>query len=123
MTQHELLAFIDRLHAFIERSVSNRGPWCWPTRELLVENLADNKTLWGPSWDSGFRQTLRSLRHHDWAVEEGCSPHCHARHVRLTSAGLEMLRLMNEHGCATHRTRPHGSGCHAQFKLHRNLAA
>lgn len=122
MTQHELLAFIDALHGFIERSVSNRGPWCWPTRELLVENLADNKKLWGPSWDSGFRQTLQSLRRHGWAVEEGCAPHCHAKHVRLTSAGLEMLRLMNEHGCRNHRAR-NPNGCHEQFKLHRSLAA
>ena len=37
MTQHELLAFMRGLHDHVERSLSKPGPWCWPTRELLLE--------------------------------------------------------------------------------------
>jgi hypothetical protein len=124
MTQHELLAFVDGLRRHVETQVSNPGPWCWPTRELLVENLKANAKLWGPGLISGeFPDTLRTLKAKDWAAEAPCSPHCHANHVSLSEAGLEALRLMNERGCAGHIHVKRRERCHAKFRFHRKRAA
>lgn len=121
MTMHEALYFIRGLHDYTERSVANKGPWCWPTRELLASNVAANRDRFtgGARNQGNFRMQLGIARRRGWVVEEGCSPHCHAMHVRLTGAGLEALRLMDEHGCNSEKARPCvTSGLH----LHRKAA-
>jgi hypothetical protein len=124
MTQHELLAFVDGLRRHVETEISNPGPWCWPTRELLVENLKANAKLWGPGLISGeFPHTLRTLKAKEWAAEAPCSPNCHANHVSLTEAGLEALRLMDERGCVGHIHVKRRERCHAKFRFRRKLAA
>jgi hypothetical protein len=124
MTQHELLAFVDGLRRHVETEISNPGPWCWPTRELLVENLKANAKLWGPGLISGeFPDTLRTLKAKEWAAEAPCSPNCHANHVSLTEAGLEALRLMDERGCAGHIHVKRRERCHAKFRFRRKRAA
>jgi len=120
MTQHELLAFVDGLERFIEKHAGKR---VWPTRALLVENLGDNKALWGPRWHSEFADTYNTLRRKGWLAEEACS-HCGVgSHVRLTIVGLSALKLMNEQGCKGHIHVKRREKCHADFKLHPRLAA
>lgn len=123
MTQHELLVFVTGLHDHIERSVSSPGPWCWPTRELLVENLSANKHLWGPHWGNEFNDTLKTLKRKHWVSEGGCQSHCHALHVQVTAAGAEALRLMDEFGCEGHIHVKRRTRCHDKFHFHRKLAA
>ena len=114
MTMHETLKFLDALHAHLERSVSNPGPWCWPTRELVAGNLRLNRKAFprdtSPK-DSFNRQLSIALRRH-WIASGPCQPHCHAQHLTLTAAGQEALALMNEQGC--------GPQCHQhrETKLH-----
>jgi hypothetical protein len=124
LTQHELLAFVDGLRRTVEKQVVKAGSWCWPTRELLVENLNLNAKLWGPGLISGeFPDTLRTLKAKDWATEGPCSPQCHADHVSLTEAGLEALRLMDERGCAGHIHVKRRKRCHAKFRFRLKRAA
>lgn len=118
MTIHECLSFIKGLHDYVERSVSNKGLWCWPTRELLAANLALNRDVLGR--ESGARYQLALARRRGWIVEAGCQPHCHAQHVRLTGAGLEALRLMDELGCKHEKVR---ECMRSGFKLQRKAAA
>lgn len=118
MTMHEALFFIKGLHDRVERSVANKGPWCWPTRELLADNVRLNRDRF-----SGKRQDFRTqiaiAKRRGWVVEEGCSSHCHALHVRLSGAGLEMLALMNLHGCTSEKVRPCVT---SGLQLHRKAA-
>lgn len=104
MTAHELLAFLDSMHSFMEETVAKPGPWCWPERDLLRENLLipENRRFWGPKVSAELHSTLSTLKAKHWAVEEGCVEHCHARHVKLTATGMEALKLMNEEGCERH---------------------
>ena len=44
-------------------------------------------------------------------------------HVRLTEAGLEALRMMDEQGCAGHVHVKRRERCHAKFRFHRKRAA
>jgi len=114
MTMHETLRFLDALHGHLERSVSNPGPWCWPTRELVARNLRLNRKAFprdtSPK-DSFNRQLSIALRRH-WIAAGPCQPHCHAQHLTLTAGGQEALALMNEQGC--------GPQCHVhrEMKLH-----
>lgn len=131
MRMHETLYLIQGLHDFIAREVANKGDWCWPTRELLAENLAANKAVLGT--ESGFREQLSLARRRGWLSEGPCQSHCHARHVRLTASGMEMLRLLDEAGCCPScrvpdmRERERGSrrrGCRIDsLKFHRKVAA
>lgn len=123
MTQHELLAFIKGLHDHVERSLSNPGPWCWPTRELLLDNLDANAALWGPRWRSEHGDTELTLRRKQWLAEGPCQEHCHAKHVRLTEAGLKALHLMDEQGCGGHIHVKRRERCHAKFRFRRKRAA
>src|SRR5208282_2449040 len=117
MTQHELLAFVKGLHDHVERLLSYPGPWCWPLRELLVDNLKANARLWGPGLISGeFPDTLRTLKVKQWLVEGPCQDHCHANHVSLTASGLEALRQMDEQGCKGHIHVKRRERCHAKFR-------
>jgi hypothetical protein len=114
MTQHELLAFVDFLHVEMQR----HGWSVWPTREIVVDNLAFNAALWGPRWPGEYGDTRQTLLRKRWLAEGPCSQDCHAVHIRLTEAGQEALRLMNAdpEACRSHihvRRRPH---CHQNFK-------
>jgi hypothetical protein len=125
MTQHELLAFVSGLHDHIAASISNPGPWCWPTRELLIENLNLNRHLWGPRLITGeFPDALATLLRKHWMVAGPCEPHCHATHIRVTEAGLEALRLMDEQGCRSHIHVKRREKCHREgFHFRRKIAA
>lgn len=114
MTMHEALNFLDAFHGFMERSVSNRGPWCWPTREMVAENLRLNRKAFPRDsypLNSFLRQLEIALKRH-WIAQGPCQSHCHAQHLTLTAPGREALALMNEAGC--------GPQCrtHAETKLH-----
>lgn len=131
MTQHELLSFIDSLHGYVERSVSNKGPWCWPTYELLLDNLKLNRNLWGSRLADEFGDVFRTLQRKHWVAVGPCTVsasrsdvRCHARHISLTTAGLEALRLMNEGGCEGHIHVKRREQCHTTgFHLQRRSAA
>jgi hypothetical protein len=104
MTMHEALIFLDALHRHIEHSVSKRGPWCWPTRELVHYNLGLNRSCFPRDkrvYDSFNRQFKVALSKH-WAEAGPCASRCHAVHLRLTGEGTEVLCVMNEHGCGPH---------------------
>jgi len=104
MTMHEALSFLDALHRHIEGNVSNRGPWCWPTRDLAAANLRLNREVFprdASPTDSFKRQLGIALRRH-WVASGPCQSHCHAQHLTLTAAGQEALRMMNEQGCGPH---------------------
>lgn len=120
MTIHECLLFIKGLHDFTERSVSNKGPWCWPTRELLAGNVALNREFFGRNADADMRYQMAVARRRGWLVEGACQSHCHAQHVRLTGAGAEALRLMDELGCQHEKIR---ECVRSGFKLQRKAAA
>lgn len=122
MNVHETLAFIEELHGYMERTVSNKGPWCWPTRELLAYNLRQNEQCFAGGI-GGWRDTLARARKKGWIRESGCSAHCHAFHVELTAAGREALRLMNETGCHQHNecAQQHRKGF-GDFRLKREAA-
>ena len=124
MTMHETLNFIDALHGFIERNVSNPGPWCWPTRTLAAHNLRLNRAVFPRDKDqhvltSSFEKQVDIARKRGWMSDGPCAPHCHGRHLSVTAQGREALRLMNEQGC--------GPQCqqHRETKLHleRRIAA
>lgn len=116
MTMHEALTFIDALHGYVERTVANRGPWCWPTRELLAYNLRLNREAFPRDRPEVLWRTFRShcerAKVRGWLTEGPCTPHCHAVHTVLTGKGREALRLMGETGC--------GPQCvqHREIKLH-----
>lgn len=98
---HESLKFLDALHAHIERNTSKRGPWCWPTRDLVAATLRLNREAFprdAKPTDSFKRQLHVALRRH-WIASAPCQPHCHAQHLSLTAAGQEALALMNAGGC------------------------
>lgn len=97
MKMHEVLWLISEVHDHTAAAVSNKGDWCWPTRELLAENVMLNRDLFPGSDD--VRKQIQRARERGWIVEGGCSPHCHARHLKLTTVGQEALKLMNEGGC------------------------
>lgn len=126
MTQHEVLAFVDGLHEYMKR-VTGKESIAWPTRELLRENFRLNRALWGSGWQSQYHNAVTEARRRHWLAAgpgEGCSVHCHAEHIRLTSAGAQALRLMNEEGCSAHVTskRERCEG-RADFGFNRKLAA
>jgi hypothetical protein len=130
MTQHEFLTFVAGLHEHVEQSLSNPGPWCWPTRELLLDNLNSNRQHFSDSprpMSAHLAHMLRTLRAKGWVVADGCTEHCHASHVRITLDGLEALRLMDELGCGEVLRQGAPKHCehvpHAQFRFHRKLAA
>lgn len=117
MTMHETLFFVDDLRRFMEREVSNPGPWCWPTRELVSVNLRKNQDVFPRDRDyrslhAAFNRQVDIAKARHWLTDEGCQPHCHARHLRLTAAGAEALRLMNEQGCGPQCSQ------HREIKLH-----
>jgi hypothetical protein len=129
MKIHECLFFIDWCHSSMERAVSNKGPWCWPTRELLVMNLRENSHVFGGSTvRADFNTQLRIAKRRGWVIEEPCQPHCHADHIRLTGIGQETLRLMNDNGCdrlcaAAENPRPCvRAGFHLRRKVARKAA-
>jgi hypothetical protein len=103
MTMHEALSFLSQLHDFVEQRLSNPGPWCWPTRKLVNDNLWFNREAFPR--DKNPRRTFaeqasRAARRH-WIVIGPCQPQCHATHLRLTPEGQEALKLMEEQGCET----------------------
>jgi hypothetical protein len=121
MTQHEVLAFVDGLEKFIEKRAGKR---VWPSRALLMENLNDNRQFWGPDWRGEFYDTERTLRRKGWLVVETCS-HCgEGSHVRLTAAGAQALRLMDEQGCKSHIHVKRREHCHVEnFGFRAKIAA
>lgn len=129
MKMHETLYFIQGLHDFIAASASNKGEWCWPTRELLAENIDENVEVLGKNARADIRRQMGIARRRGWLIEGGCVAHCHARHVRLTSTGREALRLMNESGCCTACGKPkeavpaYARDCITDLKFIRKLAA
>lgn len=129
MKMHETLYFIQGLHDFIEVGAANKGDWCWPTRELLAENIDANVGVLGQNAGPDIRRQMGIARRRGWIAEGGCVPHCHAKHVRLTAAGREALRLMNESGCCLSCGRPkaqstaQGRECITDLKFIRKLAA
>lgn len=101
MTMHESLKFLDALHAHIERHTSKRGPWCWPTRDMVAESLRLNREAFprdARPTDSFKRQLHIAIGRH-WIAAGPCQSHCHAQHLTLTAAGREALALMNRDGC------------------------
>lgn len=124
MTQHELLAFVSGLHDHIVASVSNPGPWCWPTRELLLENFHLNHDVFGPAVATVWNDPRKTLMRKGWLVLGPCDRHCHATHVRITDEGLEALRHMDAHGCEGHYIRNRRERCHREgFHFRRKIAA
>lgn len=117
MTEHDALYFVKGLHDFIEAGVANKGEWCWPTRDLVNENLNLNRDLLGDQAVKTFSGLLGNLRRKRWATIEGCTPHCHAPHIKLTGAGLAALEWMNERGCSVHQGRGRKGTCHAHERL------
>ena len=113
MTEHTALFFIKGLHDHLRVSVAHKGEWCWPTRELVTENLKLNRAVLGADAVTSFKSQLGALRRKRWVVLEGCVSHCHAAHVKLTSTGLAALELMNEDGCSVHQARGRKSECRA----------
>ena len=104
MTMHEALNFLDALHRYIEHSVSNPEPWCWPTRQLVHYNLRLNRGCFPRDkrvYDSFNRQFKIALSKH-WTDAGPCASRCHAEHLRLTTNGAEVLKVMNEQGCGPH---------------------
>jgi hypothetical protein len=99
MKMHEALYSIKGLHDSLELEVANKGEWCWPTRELLAENVNANLKVLGKNARADIRRQMGIARRRGWLVEGPCVPHCHARQVRLTTSGAEALRLMNEAVC------------------------
>ena len=95
----------------------------YPTRELLLDNLDANAALWGPRWRSEHGDTELTLRRKQWLAEGPCQEHCHAKHVRLTEAGLKALYLMDEQGCGGHIHVKRRERCHAKFRFRRKRAA
>ena len=125
MTMHEALNFVKALHDHVSSAVENRGHWCWPTRELLAENVKVNRALFaGRNQSEDFRRQLGIAKRKGWAVEEGCSPHCHGRHVRLTGVGLEALRRLDESscGCVVATFAEHRPCVTSGFRLRRKAA-
>lgn len=114
MTMHEALRVLDGLHGLFERSVSNPGPWCWPTRELVAANLRRNREAFPRDKDptNSFARQLSIARRRHWIAAGPCQSHCHAEHLTLTAAGREALRMMNEQGCGPH------CHVHRETKLH-----
>jgi len=106
MTQHELLAFVSDLRDFLAASEREPGPWSWPTHEQLTENLKGNADVFGPNILQEVPDALRTAQRRRWIIVGGCTSRgavrCHARHYRVTDAGLEMLRLFDEQGCDHH---------------------
>ena len=120
MTMHEALFFLDDLHQFLEAGVGNPhfaaepGPWCWPTLEQVHLNLRVNRAAFPrdarvyDSFNTVFKIALR--RH--WTAKGHCQAGCKAEHLRLTAAGAEALRLMNEQGCGPQCSQ------HREINLH-----
>lgn len=113
MYMHDTLYFLNALHAFIEASVDNRGPWCWPTRELASFNLRRNRMVFprDNNLRQAFNRCVADAKLRGWIVEGPCAAHCHARHLSLTALGKEALDNMNLYGCKgdpreCERTRP-----------------
>lgn len=127
MKMHETLYFIQRLHDFIEEGASKKGPWCWPTRDVLAENVDVNIEILGKNARADMRRQMGIARRRGWIDESGCVAHCHALHVKLTAAGREALRLMNESGCCPSCGRPKAVAgdrdCVTSLKFVRDLAA
>lgn len=125
MTQHEVLAFVEGLHEFMKRKTGNESV-PWPTRELVRENFRLNRELWGPNWTDQYRNAVSEARRRRWLVVgpgEGCSVHCHAEHIRVTAAGAQALKLMNESGCEGHTVHREQCRANADFGFQPKLAA
>ncbi len=105
MTLHETLGFVRALHDWIERQVDRPGLWCWPTRELLGENLRAHRHLYGGEVISSCRTNMNTARRRGWLTEGGCARQCHARHVTLTVKGRAVLDTMDEKGCGRFHRR------------------
>lgn len=119
MTMHEALQFLDALHAHMEHSLSNPGPWCWPTRELVAYNLRLNRKQYPRDKDvtHSFTRNVAIAKERHWISEGPCGHHCHANHLRLTTAGVEALRLMNKEGCGPHCQQHRETKLHLQRKV------
>lgn len=116
MTMLECLDFVNQLHDYIESRVDRPGPWCWPTRDLVNENLKANRDNFPRDkyLVDSFGRVLRIARARGWVAVGGCSNHCHADHVRLTGVGQDMLCLMKQQGCE--------SGDHIEYRFTRKVA-
>jgi hypothetical protein len=101
MTMHEALYFLNALRIELEESGHYRGIGAWPTRELCVLNLKANRAVFTHDLNPvvSFRRNLQIAKQRHWMAEESCGRDCHAKHLRLTSLGLEALTLLNENGC------------------------
>ena len=124
MTQHEVLAFVEGLHEHMNHVTGNSNV-PWPTRELLIDNFRLNREIWGAGWADQYRNALSEARRRHWLVAgpgEGCSVHCHAEHIRVTAAGAQALKLMDEGGCEGHTSRRIG-GCSRGFRFTRTKLA
>ena len=97
MHMHELLWVVKGLHDFSERAAENKGPWLWPTFELLSENVRANREVMNPE---GWRGRLHVARERGLVVIGPCTGHCHARHIIVTALGAARLALMNQQGCS-----------------------
>jgi len=98
MTAHEFLWYVKAVHDKVEASVSNRGHWCWPTRELLNWNIRQNRALINPS---GREQQFARALAKGWILVGPCAPHCHGPHVSLTALGEATLARMMAQGCSS----------------------
>lgn len=115
MTQHEFLTFTvalrDHIKATVEKRHGQPAAAFWPTRDVLVENIALNRDRLGPDvLLGGIGKVLGTARKRRWVTVGGCMKDCHADHIIVTELGLEALRLMDEQGCEHHgqwkKTRP-----------------
>ena len=123
MTMHETLSFIRSLHDWIAGQVDRPGPSCWPTRDLLGSNLRANRPLYSGQVMQSFRTNIDMAKTRGWAIDGGCEPKCHARHITLTAKGLEVLRLMDESGCSRFRPRCEHRPLPVRLNLTRRVAA
>lgn len=122
MTMHEALYFINEVHEFLRESCARKGTCCWPTREILSVNLMANRRFFPRATRQDMNERISRARQRGWIVEAPCAPECHARHVQITSVGLEALKLMNEHGCASEHQQA-GRACVTEgFDLKREVA-
>ena len=132
MTMHEALNFLDALTKHMEHSIASSdarfvgmrapAPWTRPTREQVMANLRANRKVFGRDKDTSnsFTRQFKIAMERHWIAQGPCQPHCHARHLWLTAAGRDVLKLMNEQGCgpqcAQHRE------AFAELRLQRKVA-
>lgn len=133
MTMHEALNFLDALTKHMEHSIKasdarfmnlprSPAPWAKPTREVVYANLRANRKVFGRDKDvsNSFTRNAGVAMERHWIAQGPCQSHCHAKHLWLTAAGKEALRLMNEQGCGP-QCAQHKEGL-SELRLERKVA-